>query len=118
MAFGGMSSAAIRIVLTGQQRTIAGLAATRSQVNALTKSVAMYGAAAEESTKRSFLMNQALFTMRRYGYMATLAFTGLIGMGLKWGTQFNETMLSARLQLEKMLPGTRAVNNELQDLFN
>jgi tape measure domain-containing protein len=63
-------------------------------------------------------MNQALFTMRRYGYMATLAFTGLIGMGLKWGTQFNETMLSARLQLEKMLPGTRAVNNELQDLFN
>jgi tape measure domain-containing protein len=116
MALG--SSATIRILLTGVQGTLAGMTAVEAKVTGLTEKLAVFGAVEEKNTKRTWLMNQALFTMRRYAYMGTLAFTATAVAFLKWGTSFNETMLSARLQLQKMMPSTRAVNNELQDLFN
>ena len=118
MALGGMSSAAIRIVLSGQQMAIAGLAATKAEVNALKRSVIEYGEATAISTKRSWAMNQALFTMRRYAYMGTLAFTGLVAMSLKWGVDFEATMQGATLALLPMMKNTNAVKTELQTLFN
>jgi len=118
MAWGSATSATIRIALSGQRAAIAGLAATKAEVNSLRRSVAEYGATAEVSSKRSWLLNQALFTLRRYAYMGTLALTGLIGLSLKWGTSFNATMQSATLALQPMMKGTGEVQKELQTLFN
>ena len=118
MAWGSATSATIRIALAGQRTAIAGLAATKAEVNSLRRSVAEYGATAEVSSKRSWLLNQALFTLRRYAYMGTLALTGLIGLSLKWGTSFNATMQSATLALQPMMKGTGDVQKELQILFN
>jgi len=116
MALG--TSATIRIVLSGVQGTLAGMTAVEGKLAGLTEEMALFSAEEKKATERSWLMNQALFTMRRYAYMGTLAATGLGLAFLKWGTDFNATMQSAELALKPMMGSTRAVKDELQTLFN
>jgi hypothetical protein len=75
------------------------------------------GLAMSRTTRRGYLMNQALFTTRRLLYGFTLAFVAAGFATLKWGFDFNETMTSARISFERMLPSQKAVNDELDTLF-
>jgi tape measure domain-containing protein len=116
MALGG-SLAEIRLILTGQRSVIAGLAATSAAMTRMEERVVALGIAEKETTDRSWLMNQALFTMRRYAYMGTLAVTGLVAVGLKMGYTFNQTMQSSATALLPVMHNMNAVRNELDDLF-
>jgi tape measure domain-containing protein len=113
-----MSSAAIRIVLTGYRETLAGLGAVKHEVTSLSARLAAFGEVEREVTKRSWLMNQALFTMRRYAYMGTLAVTGTTAAFLTWGTEFNATMQSATIALLPVMKNSGDVRVELQKLYN
>ena len=64
MGWASASMADIRIVLTGAQKAVAGLEATRGAVVGLKDSVRTLGVVSDETKKRGFLMNQALFSMR------------------------------------------------------
>jgi len=68
--------------------------------------------------KRSYLMNQALFTVRRMLYGTTLAFVAAGAMAFKWGFQFNSAMQQARVALAPVFGSTKALNKELDYLFN
>jgi tape measure domain-containing protein len=112
------NNATIRLILTGARQMIAGLEATSAAVTQLDERVAMLGRTEKRTGERSFLMNQALFTMRRYAYMGTLAFTGFAAVAVKWGYDFNSAMQSATAALLPVMHSTTAVKNELYDLFN
>jgi len=118
MGWASASMADIRIVLTGAQKAVAGLEATRGAVVGLKDSVRTLGVVSDETKKRGFLMNQALFSMRRYAYMGTLALTGAAAVAVKWGYDFNSAMQSASVALKPVMQGTGAVRGELEKLFN
>src|SRR5262252_2784598 len=117
MALGG-ANATIRIVLTGARSAIAGIEATGAAVTGLAEKVRVLEAAETGATKRGFLMNQVLFTMRRYAYMGTLALTGAAVAFTKWGIDFNSTMQQATTALLPVMHGSQAVRDELFKLFN
>lgn len=103
--------------LVGQRETIAGLEATSAATGRMRSATMSYGAAAESARKRTWGMNQALFTMRRYAYFGTLALTGLFVAGVASGIRFNATMQESRIALVKFMGSTAAVNVELGKLF-
>ena len=117
MSFSSRSAATIRLMLSGQQRVMAGLAATKAEVSSLKRSVVEYGEATQVATKRSWAMNQALFTLRRYAYMSTLALSGAGLLALKWGYNFNSAMQSAATALQPVMKGSGAIRSELGELF-
>lgn len=75
------------------------------------------GYAMEESSKKSWLFNQALFTLRRFAYMGTLAMVGFGAEALKWGFQYNSAMQTARVALQPFFADSQGLNDALQQLF-
>jgi len=118
MGWASASLAEIRMVLSGWRESLVGVEAVTGAVAGLKREVHEYGETATVSTKRSWAMNQALFTMRRYAYMGTLAITGMAVAGLKMGYDFNSAMQSATTALLPVMHGTGAVRGELEKLFN
>jgi tape measure domain-containing protein len=107
----------LRLRLLGEAQTIAGLDATSAATGRLAKTTDVAGAAMLRTSRRGFLMNQAIFTTRRLLYGLSL---GLLASGvatLKWGFDFNETMKTATISLLPMLGNAQAVNRELDVLF-
>jgi tape measure domain-containing protein len=96
----------------------------QAEANANAASMERMGAAAttagkgmEEATGRSWLMNQAMFTLRRGVYAGTLALaalgTGAVYMGLK----FDATMEQNTITMSHFLGGVSNAKQELQTLF-
>lgn len=76
------------------------------------------GRSMERATKRGFLMNQMLFTVRRLAYGATLAF-GAASLGaIGWGLQFNATMEQNQVAFEYFLGSAGAATQQLDKLYN
>jgi hypothetical protein len=113
MPLGG-SNAVIRLVLSGQQAVVAGLAATRSQVRNLEESTAAYGMTAEKAGKKTWLANQALFTLRRYAYAGTLALTGMGTAAVFMGIKFDASMESNQIAMEQFMGSAGAARKELE----
>jgi hypothetical protein len=59
------------------------------------------GRSFERVAHRGFLMNQALFTIRRFSYMGTLALTGAGAAAIKWGFDYNNAIQTAQVALQK-----------------
>lgn len=116
MATGG--NALLRLQLTGQQRTIAGLKATSAAVGQLGTQVQATNMKLEEGRHRTFLMNQALFTLRRFAYAGTIALAGLTVAAYHLGFQFNITMENNTLAFTRFLGSAQAANKEIQFLFD
>jgi tape measure domain-containing protein len=75
------------------------------------------GMAMKRTTDRSWLMNQALFTMRRFTYMGTLALTGAGAAALKMGFDFNNAMQTATVALKPFYSNTEQLNGALNRLW-
>jgi len=95
--------ATIQLVLTGSQRVVAGLSATRKEVTALGRATGYLGTALDKARKRTWLMNQAMFTLRRYSYMGTLALTASAVALAKWGFDYNAQVQSTTVALTGFL---------------
>jgi len=75
------------------------------------------GRAMSHTTQRTWLMNQALFTLRRYVYYGTLALTGLAAAALKMGFDFNNAMQTATVALRPFFNTTEDLNAALNRLW-
>ena len=102
--------AGTRQFLADNQRLIAG----QYQLAEATK---MSGMAMEHASKRTWLYNQALFTLRRYTYYGTLALTGMGMAALKMGFDFNNAMQTATVALKPFYSNTEQLNGALNRLW-
>jgi hypothetical protein len=93
---------------------------TRASAKAM---VALGGAtklAGEEAilaSKRTWLHNQAMFTMRRYAFYGTLAITGLAFAVAKWGFTYLSALQKARVALTPVIRNQALLNHYLNELF-
>jgi hypothetical protein len=104
--------------LIGARAAQIGLGETAAAIEGVGRAEQKQGIFARQASERTWLHNQALFTLRRYAYMGTLALTALIGESLRWGYQFNQTMASSRAALGPVFNDTKALNEELVSLYN
>jgi len=110
--------AVIRLQLSGVAQVVSGFGAAGRAVGSFNKQVQTYNQQLKEGGKRSFLMNQLLFTMRRYAYAGTLALTGLGTAAAAMGVKFDASMETNQIALEQFLGSTRAAKNELAFLYD
>jgi len=108
----------VNAVLAGVREYNANAASVAASNEEMAASTKMVGDAAATTTKRSYLMNQAMFTVRRLMYGTTLAVLGLGIEATKMGFNFDKGMQVARVSMKGFLPTTQAVNEELNRLYN
>lgn len=103
--------------LIGAHEAAAGFNEEAAAAARLAGSLELVGRESERTRKRSFLMNQALFTARRMVYGWTLALgaasTALVAMGV----QFDSTMEQNRIAMTHFLGSTEAANRELDYMY-
>jgi tape measure domain-containing protein len=104
--------------LTGAQRVIAQLGATEAQLTRLARAEELVGIEGERAGRRGFLMNQALFTMRRLAYSGTLVLIGLGAAATTMGFRFNMSMESNMLAFKSFLGSAQAARQELNFLYD
>ena len=103
--------------LAGQREFIAGVGQEEAALRGLRHEVERTGLAASTTAKRGFLMNQALFTMRRFAYSGTLALVGLGTASVYFGMKFNTTMENNTIAMAHFLGSTLAARKELDYLY-
>lgn len=69
------------------------------------------------TTQRTWLMNQSLFTLRRFAFYGTLAIAGMAAGVLRLGIDFYNTLQTARVGFTTMLGSLGAANRELKQLY-
>ena len=104
--------------LAGQREFIAGTEAEAASLRQLGVASDEAGMSFDRTSRRGYLMNQTLFTMRRLIYGTTLALIAGGAAALKWGWGFNSAMQTARVALAPLQSSTFNVNKELDYLFN
>jgi Tape measure protein len=107
----------IQLILQGTPGVMAGLKGVAGQVGALHSQVTAYNATVKKSEERSWLFNQAMFTMRRFAYGATLAVGALASASVYMGIKFNVTMEQNTIAMAHFLGGTAAATRELDRLY-
>lgn len=103
--------------LRNAQQVIAGLRKTAAATGVLGSSVDRLARNMERAGRRTFVMNQALFTLRRYSYMLTLALTAGAAAVVKWGFDYNTQVQEARVAFAKFGLSVDQVNTEIADLY-
>lgn len=118
MSSGGPNPpATIWLRLQNARNVIAQLNATSAAIGRLTRQTAAQGVASRTAAERTWLHNQALFTLRRYAYAATLSITALAGVAGHLGYNFFTQMQTGRLAFTRFLGSTEAANKELNSLY-
>lgn len=103
--------------LRNAREVIAGLRQTETATRILGSSTDRLAQKLERAGRRTFLMNQALFTLRRYSYMATLAFTALGVAVVKWGFDYNNQFQIATVAFKQFGLSARQAAVEANFLF-
>lgn len=123
MPFGaltGTQKIMVLLTLGGAPRFIAGVRASAAAVSTLGRATAASGLAMRTATSRTWAMNQALFTLRRYAFYGTLAI-GAVAAGLvKLGVSYLAAKDSAMAALgpeSGVFKSTAAFNQEFNKLF-
>lgn len=106
-----------RLILTGERAVQAGVEATALSFRGLREAVATTNAEMEHQRRRSFLMNQTLFTMRRLLYASTLAMGALGAVAVRMGFQFNMAMENNMVAMTQFLGSEQLARQELASLY-
>lgn len=104
--------------LAGKSQFVAGTREMGGAMKELGYETEMAGVAMTHTARRSWLMNQALFTTHRILYGLTIATIGFGVAAFHMGFQFNSAMQTARVALQDVFPSAQALNDELDYLFN
>lgn len=112
-----MNEVVINLLLAGKRRVIAGLAETGAAMKTLGTTTDRTGKIMTHTTRRTWLMNQALFTLRRILFGVTIGFLGLGVIALKWGFDYNKAINNASVGFEGFINGTQAIQDELAKLY-
>lgn len=104
--------------LRNAREVIAGLRETSVATQVLGSSVDRLARHLDRAGRRTFFLNQMMFTLRRYSYMVTLGLTASAAAVVKWGFDFNNNMQVARVAFAQFgLTATQA-QQEVNFLFN
>lgn len=114
----GEETVVIRALLTGGAEFQAEAAADAASIDELGAATRRSSAAAEQHTKRSFLMSQAMFTLRRVVYATTLGVAALGAASVYAGLSFDASMQQNIVTMSHFLGSTTAARKELGILFN
>jgi len=120
MGFGALSSAQqimIRLVLLGGPKYQAEMIKSGIVTKDMVKQTSKLDAALNSATKRSWAMNQAMFTLRRTAFYGTIALAGMVAVVARMGFSFLNTMNTARVAFESIGIPTKQVTKELNDLY-
>jgi tape measure domain-containing protein len=107
----------VNLILAGKNRFLTGIAQAKAGLHGLATQTTATGKVMTLGTRRTWLFNQALFTMRRLTYGVTL---GLIAAGaviLKWGFDFNSQMNNARVGMEGFIKTSKGITDELTAIY-
>lgn len=108
---------AVKLRLIDGRKFQAEMAAAAGSVRAVGTAAETTGRSMQEAGRRGFLMNQALFTVRRLAYASTLAFGALATAGVAWGLDFNSTMETNMVAFEFFLGSASAAEKQLDHLY-
>jgi hypothetical protein len=120
MPFGALSSTqkiTVFLSLVGGPRYVAGTTQAAAATTRLGGATAATGLAMRNTTRRTFAMNQALFTLHRMAFLGTTVVLGLGAAMIKLGFSYNSALDQARAALSPLFKDTQSLNDELQRLF-
>lgn len=103
--------------LRNAREVIAGLRQTAAATGFLGSSVDRLATHLDRAGRRTFFMNQALFTLRRYSYMVTLGLTASAAAVVKWGFDYNNQVQMARVSFRQFGLTSEQVNTEISKLY-
>ena len=72
----------------------------------------------EGASRRSFLMGQAMFTLRRFVYQGTLALVGAGAAAVYFGLQFDSNLQQSTVALTQFLGSSAKAKTELASLYH
>lgn len=113
----------IRVKLNGARQYASDATVVAASTEKIGRSANVAATGMNNAHKKGFLLNQTLFTARRYLYAATLGFTAAAGASVIMGIKFNAAMEQNRVAFEMFLRGkdgrggVQAANKELDFLF-
>jgi len=108
----------IRTRVVNRRKTQADLAAVATSIKQVEHATDDAGAAMGRTTKRGFLMNQALFTARRLVYGLTLGLGVATSAAILFGFNFNRTMESNTVALSYLMGSEQAARVETAKLYD
>lgn len=120
MAFSSLSPearATILLRLKGIAQFLKGTNAAAASTVKLGAAVTEEGVAAQIAARKNFLFSQAMYTVRRYAYFGTLAIIGLGAAALKMGFNFDMSMQTTVVSLEKFAHNSAEARSEANKLF-
>lgn len=112
-----MSELVVKMKLIGNRQFLTGLERAKAGVHGFATTTNSAGKVMTLYTRRTWLMNQALFTLRRLVYGVTLGFVALGAVIVKWGFDFNKQIQEAQIGFRGFIKGNKAINAELTKLF-
>ena len=103
--------AGVRVYMQGRQQL-------QRDARAAGRSFRELGDDIHHTTQRTWLMNQAMFTLRRLVYGATLAVGALVTATAALGIRFNLTMETSRVAFGTLLGSVDEANKEIEFLYD
>lgn len=107
----------IDVEVIGAREAAASLDTDAAAMERLGLATKATGAEMENTGRRSFLMQQSIFTLRRLAYGATLGFGALAAGAVYMGLKFDASMEQNTVTMSHFLGSVTASKQELQTLF-
>lgn len=120
MGFGSLNSqqrVMVLLELLGGPKFAAEMKGAAVSTGLLGKNVDTMGKQMEKSARRTFLQNQALYTLRRYAFYGTIAVTAMGVAVVKLGYNYLSAMQQARVALSPVIKDHAVLEGYLNRLF-
>ena len=117
MAGGVTNIGTIQLRIINEREVQIELVKTAAAIEAVEAASTRAGRSMGQTARRGFLMNQALFTLRRVAYGTTLALGALTTAGIAWGLSFNSQMEQAQVAFTYFTGSASLANKEIDYLF-
>lgn len=120
MGFGSLNSqqrVMVLLELLGGPKFAAEMKGAAASTGLLGKNVDTMGKKMEQSARRTFMQNQALYTLRRYAFFGTIAVTAMGAAVLKLGYNYLSAMQQARVALSPVIKDHAMLEGYLNRLF-
>jgi tape measure domain-containing protein len=108
----------IKLRLQGGPQVATGTKAVTASMKGLGKATRDTDTFMGHAARQFNLANQAIFTMRRLTYGATLAFGAMVGWLVKLGLQFDSMRQVSQISFKILLGSAQAANKEIAYLFH
>jgi tape measure domain-containing protein len=108
----------VRARLVGSEEYVAKSEAVSAATEEMGVAADVAGKQMEGASRRSFLMQQAMFTLRRFVYQGTLALVAAGGASVYFGLQFDSNMQQSTVALTQFLGSSVKAKNELASLYH